>query len=386
MNPNTLNPGIPVAMTSVNQCLARCLATALIVMPLLLCPLVAGAEVEPVGLPDYRPELQVSSILRSRGNDQMATLMKAWQEGFRKYHPDVQFADSLKGSASGMYGLDMRTADMALMGRPVNPYERYGIYERSWVYPVEIEVATGAAAQPHKSPAYAILVHRDNPLARITLEQLDGVFGAQRQGGWKKLSWDVNAARGADRNIRNWGQLGLNGPLADQPIHVYGPPLLGAGAITWFQSRVLQGGSMWNEDLREYADRKAMVTALANDPLGIAYTALGYANAGVKPLAVADKASGPFIELNANTVVDRSYPLARPVYIVYAIDDEHAEFTDPRGDPGVREFLRYVLSRQGQADVGREGTYLPLTPEIAREQLLKVDAHGISPERALLSE
>ena len=69
-------------------------------------------------------------------------------------------------------------ADMALMGRPINPYERYGIYERSWVFPVEIEVATGDFAAAHSSPAYAILVHRDNPLAKVSVEQLDGIFAA----------------------------------------------------------------------------------------------------------------------------------------------------------------------------------------------------------------
>src|SRR5438477_4796074 len=127
-------------------------------------------------LPDYRPDQRVSGVLRSRGNDQMTALMKQWEKGFRKYQPGIQFADTLKGSASGMYGLEMRTADIAVMGRPINPYERYGSYERSWVYPVEIEVATGSFETPHKSPAYAIFVHKDNPLAQLTVKQLDGII------------------------------------------------------------------------------------------------------------------------------------------------------------------------------------------------------------------
>ena len=64
----------------------------------------------------------------------------------------------------------------ALMGRAIFPYERYGIYERSWVYPMAIEVATGSASALHKSPAYAIFVHQDNPLAQLTVRQLDGIF------------------------------------------------------------------------------------------------------------------------------------------------------------------------------------------------------------------
>src|SRR5437660_5075798 len=92
-------------------------------------------------LSDYHPEQQVSGVIRSRGADAMTPLMKRWERGFRKFHPEIRFEDTLKGSASGIYGLEMRTADIALMGRPINPYERYGTYERAWVYPVEIEVA-----------------------------------------------------------------------------------------------------------------------------------------------------------------------------------------------------------------------------------------------------
>jgi phosphate transport system substrate-binding protein len=143
----------------------------------------AGAAAQGLSsLPDYRPDQQVSGVLRSRGNDQMTALMKQWEKGFRKYQPGIQFADTLKGSASGMYGLEMRTADIAVMGRPINPYERYGSYERSWVYPVEIEVATGSFETPHKSPAYAIFVHTDNPLTKLTVKELDGIFGAERGG------------------------------------------------------------------------------------------------------------------------------------------------------------------------------------------------------------
>jgi len=337
-------------------------------------------------LPDYRPDQLVSGVLRSRGNDQMATLMKRWEKGFKKYQPDIQFVDTLAGSASGMYGLEMRTADIAVMGRPINPYERYGSYERSWVYPVEIEVATGSFEAPHKSPAYAILVHKDNPLAQLTVEQLDGIFGAERGGGWNALTWDVKAARTSAGNIRTWGRLGLGGAWAARPIHVYGPPLLGAGSITLFQSKVFHGGDTWNEDLREYADRKQMIADLGKDPYGIAYTALGYRSNEVKPLAVAETSAGPFVQLTRSSVMDRSYPLSRPVYIVYTIDNEKSEIADPRVDPKVREFLRYILSRQGQQDVVGDGAYLPLPLATVKEQLKKIASQSTPPELELLNE
>jgi phosphate transport system substrate-binding protein len=337
-------------------------------------------------LPDYVPRQHVTGTIRSSGNDRMAALMKRWEAGFKSFHPNVQFADTLKGTATGIYGLEMRTADVAMMGRALNPFERYGTYERSWTYPVEIEVATGSVRTPGASPALAIFVNARNPLVKLTLNQLDGIFGAQRGGGWQALSWVEAAARPASENIRTWGQLGVRGAWASKPIHVYGPPNLGPGAVTFFQARVLHGGDMWNEDLREYRDRRKMIADLSRDRYGIAYASLAYRTAGVTPVSLAQTAAGRYVALTQRSVADRSYPLARPVFIDYTIDNERSEIADPRVDPKVREFLRYVLSRQGQERVARDGVYLPLPAALVKQQLKKLDSNGIPPEKLLLGE
>jgi len=335
---------------------------------------------------EYRPEIRVSGVLRSWGDDQMAPLLQQWEAGFKKLHPEVQFSDSLKSTASGIYGLDLRVADMALMGRPIFPYERYGTYEHSWLYPVGIEVATGSAQLLHKSPAFAIFVQRDNPLAKLTVKQLDGIFGAERGGGWNALNWDESVARTAKDTIRTWGQLGVKGPLSDRPIHVYGPPNLGAGAITYFQARVFGGGAMWNPALQEYADRARMIADLAQDPLGIAYAPMAYAASGVKALPLAETAAGPYVALTSASVEDRSYPLNRPVYIYYTIDTPRSEMSPTRGDPRVKEFLRYVLSRQGQEAVRQEGSFLPLPAAVIQAQLDKIDSTATPPEHEVLQD
>jgi ABC-type nitrate/sulfonate/bicarbonate transport system substrate-binding protein len=161
--------------------------------------------------------------------------------------------------------------------------------------------------------------------------------------------------------------------------------LQGAGAVTFFQSKVLDGGAMWNEDLREYADRKQMIADLSRDPFGIAYAPLGYGGAGVKAIALADGSAGPFTLPTRASVADRSYPLSRPVYFAYTIDNEKTEIADPRVDPKVREFLRYILSKQGQQDVAREGVYLPLPAAVAAEQLKKLESREIPPEMKMLA-
>jgi phosphate transport system substrate-binding protein len=254
------------------------------------------------------------------------------------------------------------------------------------MYPAQIEVATGSFATEHKSPAFAILVHEENPLSKLTVRQLDGIFGAQRGGGWKALSWDESAARSSAENIRTWDQLGIQGRWAGRSIHVYGPPLQGAGVVTFFQARVFGGGAMWNEDLREYPDPARLIADLAKDPYGIAYAPLTSGTTGIKAVSLADSPAGPYVPLTQASLVDRSYPLSRPVYIDYTIDNEKSEIATPRVDPKVKEFLRYILSRQGQQDVQREGAYLPLPPAVVREQLRKLDSEEPPPEKALLGE
>jgi len=337
-------------------------------------------------LPDYQPQLHVTGALRSCGNPQMGALLQRWQAGFKRLQPDVQFSGDLKSTASALYGLDMRTSDFALMGRPVFPYERYGVYERSWVYPAVIEVATGSAEKPHKSPAYAIFVHKDNPLARLSVRELDGIFGAQRAGGWNALTWDTSVARTAKDNLRTWGQVGLTGEWADKPIHAYGQAGLGAGAITYFQARVFGGAETWNEGLREYADAQQMLADLAKDPLGIAYAPAAYASADLKILALGETKAGPYVALTPVTVADRSYPLNRPVYISYTMDDRNTDLTPTLGDPRVKEFIRYILSRQGQQDVAAEGSYLPLPAAVVQAQLKKLNSTAIPVEHQFMED
>jgi len=74
------------------------------------------------------------------------------------------------------------------------------------------------------------------------------------------------------------------------------------------------------------------------------------------------------------------------VYIVYTIDNEKSEIADPRVDPKVREFLRYVLSKQGQQDVLRDGAYLPLPIATVNEQLKKLTSRELPRELELLEE
>lgn len=320
---------------------------------------------------EYKPGPGLSGVIRSWGSDQMGPLMRLWEAGFHKYQPDIYFSDTLKGTATAQFGLHESVADLAVSTRKIYPYEFYGIYRRSLLYPVEIAVAGGSYNVPHKSAALAIFVNRANPLSKLTVKQLDGIYGAHRTGGWQDLNWHTEIARNADQDIRTWGQLGLKGEWAEKPIHVYGPPGIYPGGISFFQTRVMGGADSWNESLLEYADRVKMMAALSNDRYGIAYTSLNYQTPQTKPVALAERDGDPFVELSRATATDRTYPLVRTAYIYFAPD--HPDGSPAKVDPKIREFLLYILSRQGQQDIVREGDYLPLTPALAAEQVRKLD-------------
>ena len=255
-------------------------------------------------------------------------------------------------------------------------FERYT--DRS---PIEIELATGSYDVPGWQPGYGVVVHKDNPLTKITMQQLDGVFGAERAGGWEGTSWRPNWARGPEGNIRTWGQLGLTGEWKDKPINVYGLTLRYHQAIE-ISDMVLKGSDKWNERLKIYANfvskagklERGMNEDLAQDRYGIGIIAApttnltgGASQPTQKILAVATNEGGPYVAYTLETVHDRSYPLYDRIY-AYA-DRETGKPMDPK----VVEFLRFVLSQEGQAEVMRDGKYLPLSAEIARAQSNKLE-------------
>jgi phosphate transport system substrate-binding protein len=328
------------------------------------------------GLPDYRPQQQVSGTIRMWGSNYIAdsNLGKYWEEGFRKYQPGAHIVFHMKTATAAVPALVFGVADIGV-GRKITfaeqlLYERYKNRD-----PVVISAATGSYDVTGWQPGYGIVVSKDNPLTCVSMQQLDGIFGAERAGGWEGTSWHPEWARGPQANIRTWGQLGLSGDWADQPINPYGLNLRYHQA-TEMSDDILKGSDKWNERLRIYANYVAKSGALgrdlkadlAKDRYGIAWIAAPTYRLPpqLKILAIADRTGGQCIPYTLQTIHDRSYPLFSQIY---------AFANRGRGGsvkPLVREFLRYVVSRQGQEAVQRDGKYLPLTAQVARWQSEKI--------------
>ncbi|MFE2498468.1 PstS family phosphate ABC transporter substrate-binding protein [Streptomyces scopuliridis] len=328
------------------------------------------------GLESYKPEHKVSGTIRQWGNNYLAdsTIAKRWEGAFRKYHPGVKFEDNLTTSAVGIPGLYTGRADLAPMGREML-WDENQAYQRQFNgAPIEITMATGSYDVAGWTPALGVWVSDRNPLRKLTFEQLDGVFGAARTGGWNGLDWNPKAARGPEKNIRTWGQLGLTGKWKNKPINVYGYTSEYHFG-DFFSQKVLGGSSKYNENIKEYVNQAQRDGSLASagdlfmkdlaaDPYGIAYAAITYRKPGNKAVALSAKPGAPFVEPTIDTIQNRSFPLARSVY--YYLTPGKLK------DPKTKEFLRFVLSREGQQIIQADGKYLPLTAELAREQLQKI--------------
>jgi phosphate transport system substrate-binding protein len=317
--------------------------------------------------PPYEPEGTVSGRVRiwghgayDRKRDFIGALVRAWEQGFNQFQPAVRFDNHLVGTAAAIGALYTGRGDLALMGREIWPPEIAAFKEVLGYPPTGVGVVTGSLDVRNRDYALVVFVHRGNPIKGLTLAQLRSIFAVP----------DKSAAPSA----RTWGDLGLTGPWRERPIHLYGLPI-SRGFARFFAQRVFGGRQLWRPSLREFADLKGskggatdggqrMLDAMASDPDGIGYAGLLYHNAAVRPVALAERTDTPYIEPTRETVMDHSYPLTRIVTLF---------LNRPPGksvDPKVREFLRYVLSRQGQEAVLRYGSgYLPMLAPCAARQL-----------------
>jgi len=341
----------------------------LICLYAMLVSLAADAQVP------YTPERPLSGTIRSWGHFGMIGLMNAWKEGFRIHHPDIVFEDHLVNTALGMPGLATGVADIGLIGREPYRVELMAYQHYHGRAPLMLEFGTGAYLGSSFPPV--IWVHRDNPISQLSFEQLDGIFGAERNGGWHQdqLHWNADAARGRERKISTWGELGLTGEWAHRRIEpigfVTGPR---SGVAQFMGMHVFQGSQKWSEDLHEvwYEVRPdgstldlntVMVNTIAANPAAIGYGRPRAQTAMVKAVALARTGHGPFVQASEETVANRRYPLARPVYLYANIGADGAL------KPEVAEFLRYVLSLEGQQAIREEGSYRALTEDVLSRQI-----------------
>ena len=299
------------------------------------------AEVDPA-LPAYRPVSGVSGNLSSTGSDTLANLMTLWAEAFNRIYPNVHVQVQAAGSSTAPPALTEGTANLGPMSRRMKDRERESFETRFGYLPTAIPVAIDAVA---------IYVHRDNPLRGLTLPQVDAIFSATRRCGLEQA-------------ISRWGELGLTDAWAGRHIQRFGRNSV-SGTYGFFKREALCNGD-YSSRVNEQPGSASVVQAISTAINGIGYSALGYRTASVRPVPLARREGEPFVMPSDISAINGAYPLSRFMYI-------YVNKVPGRPLPPLeREFLRLVLSRQGQEVVVKDG-YIPLTATLAaraREALL----------------
>lgn len=345
-------------------------------------------------LPPYKVEYKVQGGFRIFGSE-LKGAMEALAVGFKKYHPDAMMATNFMTSSEGsIAGLYTGISDLAPAGDDAKITDMMPFYSTFHYLPTEISIATGGHEKRGTLWPAVIVVNKDNPIAHLTMRQLECIFGAERTGGWElgehdlaratagdNLLYTAKFARGPETNIRKWGQLGLTGEWADKDIQTYG--YIAPGFTIYFERKLFHWSDKWNPNYKEYVEAKEatsdaggqavaserMLEELSRDKYGIGWAAQlhtkDYPN--VKQIALSFSDKGPFIPMTPETVANRTYPLVRDAYVY--INRVPGRPIDPK----VKEFLRFVLSREGQQIIADTDMYYPLTAAALREQLKRLE-------------
>lgn len=276
----------------------------------------------------------------------MAALVQTWSDAFQKLQPQVKIAPTFAALIpEDRAALGDDTAEV--FNLTTAPYlAKYGRE------PFRVQVSMGTFDTARHIQALGVYVHPENPLRRLTLQQLDAIYSAERR-------------RGATADIVTWSQLGLTGVWADQPIHFYGRKK--DNEVPFHFRDVVQLGAPFKAG---YAEPGAglsadVIAAVAGDRFGIGFCGFAYQNASIKRLALAG-IDGVVIEPTPAAVASGRYPLARPLWLyVNRVPGQPL-------DPVIKAFLTFVLSKEGQALVAADN-YFPLPPMIAATERLKLE-------------
>jgi phosphate transport system substrate-binding protein len=224
----------------------------------------------------YEKTSGVSGNLNSIGSDTMNNLMTLWGESFAKMYPNVKIQVEGKGSSTAPPALIAGTAQFGPMSRAMRGTE-IDQFEKKFGYkPTQLRTSYDALA---------VYVNKDNPLEKATLAEVDGIFSKTRRRGGK--------------NTTTWGQLGLTGDWAARPLSLYGRNSA-SGTYGFFKEHTLSNGD-FKDTVKEQPGSASVVQGITADRFGIGYSGIGYKTSGVKNLALAEKAGGPYSNGSTST-------------------------------------------------------------------------------------
>ena len=297
-------------------------------------------KVDPA-LPAYKAVSGVSGNLSSIGSDTLNNLMTLWAETFNKFYPNAKIQIEGKGSSTAPPALIAGTAQLGPMSRAMKGTEIDQFEKKYGHKPLAVRTSVDALA---------VFVNKDNPIKCLTLAQVDAMFSKSRRWGYKE-------------DVKSWGQLGLAGEWASRPISLYGRNSA-SGTYGFFKDHTLKNGD-YKDEVKEQPGSASVVQGVTVDRFAAGYSGIGYATAGVRAVPLAEKEGGKCYEADPDNAYSGSYPMARFLYVyVNRAPGKPLE-------PLTREFVKLVLSKEGQEVVIKDG-YFPIPASVVKEELGKI--------------
>ena len=247
---------------------------------------------------------------------------------FNKFYPNAKIQIEGKGSSTAPPALISGTAQLGPMSREMKGTE-VDQFEKKYGYkPTPLRTSVDALA---------VFVNKDNPIACLTMAQVDGIFSKSRRSGYKE-------------DVKTWGQLGLTGEWASRPISLYGRNSA-SGTYGFFKEHVLKNGD-YKDEVKEQPGSAAVVQGVTVDRFATGYSGIGYATAGVRAVPLAAKDGDKCHEATPDEAYSGKYPLARFLFVYINKAPGKAL------DPVTREFAK-LDHVQGGAGGRGEGRLLP---------------------------
>jgi phosphate transport system substrate-binding protein len=295
-------------------------------------------------LPAFVPRKEkLTGTFKGASSDVLTVVAQKWFEKFKQYHPGVTLTISPPYAGSlGAIELIKGDLDFVFVSRELKPDDIKGFRDKFGYEPLSVPIMGGSYRHFGALDAIAFYVHKDNPLEKITYEQIDAIYSTTRHRGGKP--------------IRTWGDLGLGGEWADKPIKAWGIKPWN-GFEEFVRQRVLSVGDKrgeWREDIAYEKVVFPMAKRVADDRYAIGYSGVAYLDQPLKVIPVSEGKGKPYEAPTYEGVAAATYPLSRVVFF---------NTNRPPGkplNPALDEFLRFVLSREGQQVVLDHARYIPL--------------------------
>jgi len=296
-------------------------------------------------LPAYRPTpgVKLKGKYVGGSSDVLVELVGKWFEAFAKYHPGVKL--SIEPPFAGSLGtkeLIKESVDFVFVSRELKPEDLVEFDERFGYAPTSIPISGGSYRHYGFLDAMGFFVHPDNPIQKLTYDQIDAIYSSTRHRGGKPIT--------------TWGQLGLTGEWADKKIEVYGIKPWN-GFEEFIRQKILSPDGKrgeWREDIHFEKVVFPLAANVADSRYALGYSGLAYIDAPVRMLPLVESEGQAAVEPSYENVALAKYPLTRLVY--FNVNKEPGKPLPP----ALSELVRFILSKEGQQVVRDHGIFLPL--------------------------